>query len=185
MIPSQQLVIQQTENWIEEVVIGFNLCPFASPVFEAKRIAYQVITGSDTALHLQQLADSFTELDKSETTETSLLIFPESYGDFDEYLDFLEISNQLLEELNYAGTYQLASFHPGYLFEGSTEDDASNFTNRSPYPMLHLLRESSIERAVSSYDDIEQVPENNIKKLRAIGHEKMQQIMNRILKVQP
>ena len=181
MPPSPQLVIQQTESWIEDVVIGLNLCPFAASVFEAKRIAYQVVKGSDTALHLQQLADSFTELDTSENTETSLLIFPESYRDFDDYLDFLEISNRLLEELNYDGTYQLASFHPDYLFDGSTEDDASNFSNRSPYPMLHLLRESSIQRAVSSYDDIEQVPENNIRKLREIGVEEMQQILNRIL----
>lgn len=154
-----------------------NLCPFASSVFEANTISYIVINDGDTAdnmaQHLQHLADSFTELDSSDTIETSLLIFPEAYQQFDDYLDFLDITGQLLEELNYSGVYQIASFHPDYLFEGSTEEDASNYTNRSPYPMLHLLRESSIEKAVASYPDIEQVPENNIKKLRDIGYEEM------------
>jgi uncharacterized protein len=172
-----QLVIQQTKNWVKEVVIGLNLCPFASSVFEDNRISYIVINDNSTAdsmaLHLLHLADSFTELDNTNTFETSLLIFPEAYRQFDDYLDFLEIANQLLEDLNYTGIYQLASFHPAYLFEGSTEEDASNYTNRSPYPMLHLLRESSIEKAVASYPNIEQVPENNINKLRHIGYHEM------------
>jgi hypothetical protein len=181
MTPAEQLVIQHTENWIEQVVIGLNLCPFAASVFEANRIAYLVMEGSDTAAHLQQLADCLADLDNTAAFETSLLIYPQAYRQFDDYLDFLEISNGLLEELNYTGRYQIASFHPDYLFEGSSEDDASNYSNRSPYPMLHLLRERSIETAISSYPDVERVPDNNIKKLRQIGLEEMQSIIRHIL----
>ena len=189
MTLSRQLVIQQTKSWVKEVVIGLNLCPFASAVFEKDRINYLVInddgTADNMAMHLHQLADSFKELDNPDTYETSLLIFPEAYRQFDDYLDFLDIANRLLEDLNYAGIYQLASFHPDYRFEGSAEDDASNFSNRSPYPMLHLLKESSIEKAVASYHrmnkNIEQVPEDNIKKLRDIGYKKMQQMIENII----
>lgn len=171
MIPSDQLVIQQTKNWIEQVVIGFNLCPFASQPFHNDSIEYIVNADDILEYHLQQLADYFSRLDQSPAIETSLLIYPCSYQEFDDYLDFLYLANQLLEDLDYQGSYQIASFHPGYRFEGSDEDDASNFSNRSPYPMLHLIRESSLEKAISSYPDIEQVPENNIKKLRQIGFE--------------
>lgn len=189
MKSSEQRVIQQTKDWVKDVVIGLNLCPFAAPVFKDKRISYLVTNGGDTAdnlaRHLQTLADACTELDSSDVVETSLLIFPEAYQRFDDYLDFLELANHLLEELSYAGIYQLASFHPDYLFEGSSEEDASNFTNRSPYPMLHLIRESSIEKAISHYPNIEQVPENNIKKLREIGFKKMQQTIDTILLGKP
>ena len=113
--------------------------------------------------------------------ETSLLIYPDTFQSFDSYLDFLDYSNSLLDDLNYTGIYQIASFHPEYRFEGSTEDDASNFTNRSPYPMLHLIRETDLEKAIASYPNIEQVPENNIKKLRGIGYEKMKKTLNKLI----
>ena len=99
---------------------------------------------------------------------------------FDNYLDLLDIANQLLEDLHYAGTYQLASFHPDYRFAGSAENDASNFSNRSPYPMLHVIRESSLEKAIANYPNVEQVPENNIKKLREIGYQEMQAKLKKI-----
>lgn len=184
MTPSEQRVIQQTRHWVKEVVIGLNLCPFAASVYNDKRITYQVMQDSDIASHLQQFADRLAELDNTDSIETCLLIYPESYRQFDDYLDFLEMSNRLLDELNYTGIYQLASFHPDYLFADSSEHDAGNFTNRSPYPMLHLLREHSIERAVSSYPDIDQVSDNNIKKLRDIGYEKMQSIIEQIVEQQ-
>lgn len=171
MIPSDQLVIQQTKDWIEQVVIGFKLCPFASQPFQNDSIEYVVNADDSIEHHLQQLAGYLSTLDESPTVETSLLIYPDAYQEFDDYLDFLYLANQLLEDLDYPGTYQIASFHPDYRFEGSDEDDAGNFSNRSPYPMLHLIRESSLEKAISSYPDIEQVPVNNIKKLREIGFE--------------
>jgi hypothetical protein len=173
-------VIQQTKNWVEEIVIGLNLCPFASLPFQNNSIEYAVNTGGSTEQHLHQLADCFTRLDASADIETSLLIYPDAYQKFDDYLELLYLANHLLEDLNYAGTYQIASFHPDYLFEGSIEDDASNFSNRSPYPMLHLIRESGLEKAIANYPNIEQIPINNIKKLREIGHQEMQNKLKKL-----
>ena len=163
------------------MVIALNLCPFAAKVVLENRVAYIVVSGDNLEQHLHQLADCFTQLDEDSLIETSLIIFPQAYETFDDYLDLLDLAERLLNELNYTGTYQLASFHPAYLFAGSNEDDASNFTNRSPYPMLHLLRESSIEKAVASYDGIDDVPHNNIEKLQQIGYPTMQQLLKNIL----
>ncbi len=132
-------------------------------------------------LDLQQLAACFNQLDESTDIETSLAIFPHGYQSFDDYLELLHLANLLLEDLNYTGVYQLASFHPEYLFAGSDKNDASNFTNRSPYPMLHLIREDSLERAIASYENIEQVPQDNINRLQAIGYQAMQQTLNKIM----
>ena len=178
MSNTNQTVIQQTKNWVEKIVTGLNLCPFASQPFQNDTIEYTVCSGDSIEQHLQQLADCFTRLDakinNSADIETSLLIYPEAYKKFDNYLELLDYANQLLDDLNYTGTYQIASFHPDYRFAGSTENDASNFSNRSPYPMLHLIRESSLEKAIDNYPNVEQIPENNIRKLREIGYQEMQ-----------
>lgn len=181
MTTSTEQVIQQTQRWVNDVVIALNLCPFASRVVSENRIDYIVVSGDSLEQHLHQLADSFAKLDETGDIETSLIIFPQAYDNFDDYLELLELANLLVEELNYAGIYQLASFHPQYQFADSTEDDASNFTNRSPYPMLHLLRESSIEKAVASYRNIEDIPNNNIKKLQQLGYAAMQQMLKNIM----
>jgi len=179
-----QLVIQQTRNWVNEIVIGLNLCPFASKPFNDNTIDYIVASTQNKEAHIEQhlhqLADCFKKLDSTATIETSLLIFPDTYHQFDDYLELLHLANLLLEDLNYSGIYQLASFHPQYLFEGSTEEDVSNFTNRSPYPMLHIIREGSLENAIANYPDIEAVPENNIKKLQEIGLKEMQRKLSDI-----
>jgi len=174
------LVIQQTKNWVREVVIGLNLCPFASQPFNKNRIDYIIATGDNTEQHLHQLAECLQQLDSNTAIDTSLLIFNEAYQNFDDYLDMLDIAEQLLEQLNYSGSYQLASFHPQYLFDSTTENDVSNYTNRSPFPMLHLLREKQIESAVASDIDTDAVPENNIKKLQEMGIEKMQAILKKL-----
>lgn len=181
---STQQVIRQTQCWINDVVIGLNLCPFAAPVVRKNLVDYLVVSGDNTEQHLHQLADSLKKLDETQNIETSLLIFPQAYKTFDDYLDFLHLANLLLEEMNYSGIYQLASFHPDYCFEAITKDDASNFSNRSPYPMLHLLRESSIEKAIAGYENIEDVPKNNVKKLREIGYKTMQQTLSNILQAE-
>ena len=180
MSNTTQTVIQQTKNWVEEIVIGLNLCPFASLPFQNETIEYTVNSGDSTEQHLHQLADSFSKLDETTNIETSLLIYPDAYQKFDDYLEWLDFANHLLDDLNYAGTYQIASFHPDYRFADSTENDASNFSNRSPYPMLHLIRESSLEEAISNYPNIEQVPINNIKKLREIGYKEMQEKLKKL-----
>lgn len=181
MTHTPQTVIQHTKNWVGEVVIGLNLCPFAARPFEEDRIDYIVAQSDQTEQHLQQLADCFSRLDKHSNIETILLILPQTYETFDDYLELLHLANLLLEELNYSGHYQLASFHPDYQFEASEVSDASNFTNRSPYPMLHVLREDSIEKAIHSYKNVDEIPQNNIKKLREIGYDKMQQTLTKIL----
>ena len=177
---TEQSVIQNTKNWVEEIVIGLNLCPFASQPFFNDTIEYTVISGDSTEQHLHQLAESFSRLDASAEIETSLLIYPDAYSSFDNYLDLLDLANHLLDDLHYAGTYQIASFHPQYRFEGSAEEDASNFSNRSPYPMLHLIREHSLEKAIADYPNVEQVPENNIKKLREIGYHELQEKLKKL-----
>lgn len=177
-----QQIIQHTKNWIDEIVIGLDLCPFAAKVVLDGVIDYTVVDSEDSEQHLHALADCFTRLDQTPSIETSLLIFPNAYLQFDDYLDLLTLANLLLEDLMYAGTYQVASFHPHYRFNGTTEDDASNFSNRSPYPMLHILREASVEKAIEHYDNIDDVPEINIQKLKKIGFEKMQNALESILK---
>ncbi len=163
-------------------MIGLNLCPFASPPFQNNNIEYTVNLSKSTEQHLHQLAECFTRLDTSADIETSLLIYPEAYQSFNDYLDFLDIANHLLEDLNYAGTYQIASFHPNYCFEGSSKNDASNFSNRSPYPMLHLIRESSLEKAIESHPSVEQIPTKNIRKLQEIGYQQLKQKLDNILR---
>lgn len=182
MDTSSQQIIEQTKNWINEIVIGLDLCPFASKVMLDDVIDYIVVDSEDSEQHLHALANCFTQLNQNTNIETSLLIFPNSYLQFDDYLDLLALANLLLEDLMYEGTYQVASFHPDYRFNGTTEDDASNFSNRSPYPMLHILREASVEKAIEHYEDIDDVPEINIQKLKKIGFESMQLSLQNILK---
>jgi len=176
-----QSTIEQTKNWVNDIVIGLNLCPFAASPFQNNSIEYTVNSGHSLEQHLHQLADSFVKLDNEAVIETSLLIYPDAYKNFDDYLELLDLANQLLADLNYTSIYQIASFHPDYRFADSAENDASNFSNRSPWPMLHLIRESSLEKAIANYPNSEQIPENNIKKLRTIGYKKMQDKLNSII----
>jgi len=181
---THQNAIQQTRLWVEQVVIGLNLCPFAAKPVKDNKVTYIAAGDASMEQHLQQLADSFKQLDSVTDIETSLLIFPESYPSFDDYLELLHLSNLLLDDLRYTGVYQIASFHPAYCFENSDEDDAANFTNRSPYPMLHIIRESSVEKAVASFEGIEQVPERNVSTLRELGYRKMEKTLQQILQTQ-
>ena len=180
MILPTPSVIQQTKKWVSQVVIGLNLCPFAAQPFEDNRIEYIVSHNKETEQDLQELAVCFSILENKVEVETILLIFPESYQSFDDYLEILYLANLLLDDLGFSGIYQLASFHPVYHFDGSDINDASNFTNRSPYPMLHILREKSVERAVKSYNHIEKIPQNNVKNLQSIGFDVMQQTLKDI-----
>jgi uncharacterized protein len=177
-----QRVIQQTKDWIDDFVVGLQLCPFAASAVANDSIDYIVCGKDDTAQHLLRLADCFIALDKDTSTETCMLIFADDYQAFDEYLELLELGNALLQKLGYSGAYQLASFHPDYQFADSEHDDAANFSNRSPYPMLHILREHSIERAIAQFENIEQVPANNVKRLQQLGSQTLQQKLERILR---
>lgn len=151
-------------------MVGCNFCPFANREVKRNSIHYQVEESNELERCLQSFLDECKRLDDDGAIETSLLIFPNAFKDFEEYLDLVDMAEQLLEEEGYEGTYQVASFHPDYRFAGSPEDDAANFTNRSIYPMLHLLREESIENALDSYaGDPDEIPARNIQFAREKG----------------
>jgi hypothetical protein len=169
--------IEDTKKWLKTVVIAHNICPFAKRVFDADGIYFAVDNSTDMEMCLENLLDACARLDENENIETTLLIYPKAFANFDEYLDFVEITERLLEVEDYEGIYQLASFHPNYCFEGSNENDAANYTNRSPYPMLHLLREESLEKALETYPNPENIPENNIKLTRELGLQKMKETL--------
>jgi len=165
-------VIAQTKQWVNTVVIGHNFCPFARREVEAGRVEYQVATDSGRKQCLQALRKACKELLSSEGEgyiETSFLILPRGFEGFYPFLDFLDAANDLICADGFEGVIQLASFHPDYCFEGAPDDDAANYTNRSPYPMLHLIREQSLEEALGQFDQAELIPERNIAFARALG----------------
>ncbi len=179
-----QEFIGKTRAWLKLVVIGLNFCPFAKPVFDKEKIHYQVSTARALEDCLKDLIDEAERLDISSDIETSLLIFPDALESFDDFLDAVEIGDELMLAQGYEGVYQLASFHPDYCFEGSDEEDAANYTNRSPYPMLHLIREASIEKALAHYPkDPDLIPETNVKLARKLGLQKMQTLLAKSRKV--
>jgi len=167
-LDSQQ-IIDRTKKWIVDVVIGCNLCPFAANVVKQQSVFYKVETSTDLNTCLNSFEYEMKRLDNDESIETSFLIFPNAFEKFDDYLDLVTLAEQLLKSKGNEGVYQVASFHPLYLFAGSDENDAANYTNRSIYPMLHLLREESIDRALEKYISPENIPERNINFTREKG----------------
>jgi len=161
--------IARTKTWLSTVIIELGLCPFAKREFEAGRIHYDVIETGDLQAQLEHIIMECAALDRDAARETSLLIFPNGLSDFHDYLDLLALANSLIAKQGYEGIYQLASFHPEYLFAGVAADDPSHYTNRSPYPTVHILRESSVENALSTYSEPEKIPERNIKLTRNLG----------------
>lgn len=157
-----EVVITQTKKWILDVVIGCNFCPFAAREVKRNSIAYEVAADSQQKGILQKLSAAFLRMNDDASVETLLLILPNSFASFAAYLKLVAAAETRLKKEGYEGVYQLASFHPGYLFAGSKPTDAANYTNRSPYPMLQILRESSVSRAVDSYPDTRKIPERNM-----------------------
>ena len=169
--------ILQTDKWLRSFVIAYNICPFAKTVVADKSLQYAVDNHQNTEACLQQLIVECERLDNHQKIETTLIIYPDNFKHFDDFLDYLHFANELLLLQNYEGVYQLASFHPNYCFDGVESDDATNYTNRSPFPMLHLIRESSLEEALKSYPNPSSIPENNIKLMRSLGHKKLQTLL--------
>jgi uncharacterized protein len=157
-----QQVIEQTKKWINDVVVGCNFCPFAATVIKQQTVYYRVEISTDANVCLQTFLLEAMRMDDDVTTETSFIIFPNTFQQFNDYLDIVSVAEKLLQQNGYEGIYQVASFHPLYLFAGSTENDAANYTNRSVYPMLHLLREASIDKALQNYKHPENIPDTNI-----------------------
>lgn len=171
---TDEKIVADTKRWLEEVVIGLNLCPFAKAVHVKSQIRYVVsdaLTAAELRMHLREEMQLFAASDP-EQVDTCLLIHPQVLTDFLDYNDFLDEADAVLEELDLIGEIQVASFHPQYQFAGTAPDDIDNYTNRSPYPILHLLREASIERAVEAFPDAADIFEKNIETMRRLGHER-------------
>ena len=166
-------IINATRVWLERAVIGLNLCPFAKSVFVKKQVRYALSAATTADELLAELDHEFNLLTTTppEQLDTTLLIHPLVLTDFLDYHFFLAEAEALVKNRGEEGIYQIASLHPQYEFAGSEPDDIANFTNRAPYPMLHLLRESSIDRAVAAFPNAETIFERNIETMERLGHE--------------
>ena len=166
-------VIQDTRDWVVKAVIGLNLCPFAKSVHVNDRIRYVVSEATEPEQLLKDLARELLALNRAdpEEVDTTLLIHPQVMSDFLDYHFFLAEAEALIRNNGYDGVFQIASLHPQYEFAGSEPDDVANYTNRAPYPILHLLRESSIDRAVAAFPDAADIFERNIETMEKLGHD--------------
>lgn len=157
-----EAIISSVKYWLEHTIIGFNFCPFAKKEFVNDRIHYEVVDESNREEMMLSLVEEFSRLDKQPSIETTLVIFPIGLESFFDYLDFVELANQINDELNNNGIYQIASFHPDYYFADVPQNDVSNYTNRSPFPIIHIIREQTMENALDKHPDPDSIPEINI-----------------------
>jgi len=171
---TDELIIEQTNRWIKSVVIDCNFCPFAAKALLQKTIRYVIQSQATLEDCLVSLEKELKQLDTQLEVETSFIILPTDFKDFEEYLDLVQAAELFIEKNNYEGIYQIASFHPDYCFQGADNDDAANYTNRSIYPMLHILRESSLTKALTLYPNPELIPEHNIEFAQKKGLQYMQ-----------
>ncbi len=166
-------ILSATRQWLERAVIGLNLCPSANSVFVKKQVRYALTAAATADELLAELDKELALLADTDPAQldTTLLIHPQVMTDFLDYHFFLAEAAALLRNNGYDGVFQIASLHPQYEFAGSEPDDVANYTNRAPYPMLHLLRESSIDRAVAAFPDAADIFERNIETMEKLGHE--------------
>ena len=164
-------IIAATCRWLERSVIGLNLCPFAEGVYRGGRLRIRVSEQGSASGLLEELREELRGLHAADPLhcETTLLVHPWVLTDFIEYNDFLDACEASIVDLGLEGEVQVASFHPRYQFAGTQPEDIENYTNRSPYPMLHLLREASIDRAVAAVPDTDEIYRRNIRTLRELG----------------
>jgi hypothetical protein len=171
-------IIADVRSWVDEVVIGLDLCPFAARPRDEKRLRIAVSHATteealldDLQAELERLADT-----PAEELETTLLAIPDMLEDFADYNDFLDAVELWLEQFGWEGELQVASFHPDYQFADTEPDDAGNLTNRSPWPLLHVIREDSLAKAIEHYPDVEGIPERNIKRMKALSAEERRKL---------
>lgn len=176
-MPEPQPCIAATKNWVKQVIVTHNLCPFARREVGRASIRYVVIEDTKPKAVLKALLAEYALLDQQPGVATILVILPRGFDDFYVYLDLVDRADEALGEQGYEGVYQLASFHPEYCFDGEPQDDAANYTNRSPYPTLHIIREASMEKALEHYPDPEAIPERNIAFARAKGSDFFAQLL--------
>ena len=166
-------IIAATRNWLEKAVIGLNLCPFAKAVHVKQQVRYVVCGATTAEALLEALMNELQLLSDTdpEVTDTTLLIHPFVLTDFLDYNEFLDVADAAVEDMQLDGELQVASFHPDYQFADADVNDIGNFTNRAPYPTLHLLREDSIERAVEAFSQASEIFDKNIETLEKLGHD--------------
>jgi hypothetical protein len=171
--PDHDAVIAATQQWLEKAVIGLNLCPFAKAVHIKNQIRYVVSDAETPEALLELLMDELQLLSDTDPAkiDTTLIIHPSVLQDFEDYNEFLDVADAALEDMQLDGELQVASFHPDYQFADTDKNDIGNYTNRSPYPILHLLREDSIDRAVEAFPEAEAIFEKNIETMEKLGHE--------------
>lgn len=174
MHPAQAAIIQ----WLNEVVIGLNLCPFSGKPTRENRVRFYVSEATDEESLLNELQQEMELLNQrpAEEIETTLVIVPELLQDFFDYMQFLQWANQLLKRMDWQGVYQLASFHPAYCFAGAEPDDPENLTNRAPYPILHIIREASLSKALEYFPDVDDIPDNNRARVAALTEAERQKL---------
>ncbi|WP_439102761.1 DUF1415 domain-containing protein [Congregibacter sp.] len=179
--PLEDHAVAACRRWIDSVVVQYNLCPFAKRELDRGSVAFTLSDARDEESLLQALEKELQRLEDRPEIETAFIVHPQVLGDFYVFNDFLGRCDALLSTMKLEGIYQVASFHPDYQFAGTAPDDAENYSNRSPYPMLHLLREDSVERAVAGHPDINRVPDDNIRTLNDLGAQKLQALWQRCL----
>jgi len=169
-------ITAQTRHWLDTVVIGHNLCPFAQRPMQEDRVRFIVTDSARPEFLLEDLLHELKHLRAQpvESLETTLLIHPGTLENFHDYNDFLDLVDTLLEQEGFEGEFQIASFHPDYQFADTRFEDAENYTNRSPWPMLHILREASLEAAIAAHSDVAAIPERNIGVMTELGTEALQ-----------
>lgn len=175
-------VVAETRDWLTKAVIGLNLCPFAKAVQVKDQIRFAVSDATDAEGVLTDLQDELALLAETdpEKVDTTLLIIPDALDDFLDFNDFEELSDRLLKRMRLVGELQVATFHPQFQFAETQPDDIENYTNRSPYPILHLLREDSIDRAVESFPDASEIYEKNIETMNKLGLEGWKKLMTKV-----
>ena len=177
---SLEQAIARVRSWIERFVVDLNLCPFARPVVSSdalRIVACESASPEAIAILLITELDLLSQSSESDIA-TSVLVFPEGLEAFDDYLGFLDDAQTVLEEMGLAGEIQIASFHPDYRFEGEPVDAVSHFTNRAPYPLIHLLRETMVTTALENYPNPERIPERNIQTLERLGLAGIERLLN-------
>jgi len=173
----EQRIRADTQHWIDTIVIGLELCPFAKRSIDAGRLRIQVCPATDTRELRESLKSELRTLSAAGSNgstiplESTLLIHPNVLSDFLDFNDFLGVAEATLVDLSLEGEIQIASFHPDYQFEATKPEDLGNYTNRSPYPMLHLIREQAVSRAIASHPDPEGIPDRNIARLERLGRD--------------
>ena len=173
--------VRPVRQWVEALVVGMNLCPFAKREMVKNRVRFTTTESTTQEQLLIALQAELELLNTDPLVETTLLIHVNVLRDFHDYNRFLGYADSLLVEMELEGIYQIASFHPDYQFDGTMPDDAENYTNRSPYPMLHLIREASLERVIADYPEVDQIPARNIALMNELGQDKLQALLRSCL----